>query len=119
MTLFEMAKDPEKTRLIELLYEGYRVPYEELLKELGIPHKKLDHLLDATEGLWDTPRPNVYKLTQREQVVYGIVKSRNVRVKDKREADAKKREGGVVFKVCKGKNIWTFFIICKCALQYS
>jgi hypothetical protein len=93
MTLLEIASDPEIARLIELLYEGYRVPYEEIRKELGITRKKLDSLLDATEELWDTPRPNVYKLTQRGHVAYGIIKSRNIKIKDKRETNEKETSG--------------------------
>lgn len=89
MTLFEIVKDPDQARLIELLYEGYRMPYEEIKKELKITNKELDSLLDTTEGLWDTTTTNVYRLTERGEVAYGIIKSRNVKIKNNREANEK------------------------------
>lgn len=91
MKLYDIVKDPEMVRLIELLYEGYRMSYEEILKELKIDRKKLDTLLDISEGLWDTPRPKVYKLTQRGEVAYGIIKSRNIKIKNQIEAIEKEK----------------------------
>ncbi|MBU2560250.1 YIP1 family protein [archaeon] len=91
MSLYDIVKDPEVARLIELLYEGYRMPYEEILKELEIDRKKLDTLLDISEGLWDTPRPKIYELTQRGEVAYGIIKSRNTRIKKHKEKIAKEK----------------------------
>jgi hypothetical protein len=91
VTLYDIVKDPEVAHLIELLYEGYRTPYEEILKEMEIDRKKLDTLLDISEGLWDTPRPKVYKLTQRGEVAYGILKSRNVKIKRHKEAIEKEK----------------------------
>jgi hypothetical protein len=86
MTLYELISDPEIARLIELLYEGYRMPYDEILKELNIKQKKLNELLDATEGLWDTPSHHSYRLTERGKVAYGIIKSRNIRIKNNRDS---------------------------------
>ncbi len=86
MTLYELVSDPEIARLIELLYEGYRMPYDEILKEMNIKQKKLNKLLDATEGLWDTPSHHSYRLTERGKVAYGIIKSRNIRIKNNRDA---------------------------------
>lgn len=91
MTLFELVSDPEIARLIELLYGGYQMPYEEILKEMNIKQKKLNELLDATEGLWDTPSHHSYRLTERGKVAYGIIKSRNVRIKNNREAIEKEK----------------------------
>jgi DNA-binding transcriptional ArsR family regulator len=81
MTLFKIVSDPERAKLIALLYEGYGVSRDEMLRELNVKPKKLDSLLDATEGLWDTRQPDVYKLTERGMVAYGIIKSKNVKVK--------------------------------------
>jgi hypothetical protein len=85
MTLYDLASNPEIARLIELLYEGYQMPYEEILKKMNIRQKKLNELLDATEGLWDTPSHHSYRLTERGEVVYGIIKSRNVKIKNNRD----------------------------------
>ena len=91
MTLYDIVKDPEVAQLIELLYEGYRMPHDEILKEMGIDRKKFDTLLDISEGLWDTPRPKLYKLTQRGEVAYGIIKSRNIKIKKQKDAFEKEK----------------------------
>ena len=93
MNLFKIVSDPEIARLIELLYEGYQMPYEELLKEMNIKPKELNALLEATEGLWDTPGQYSYKLTERGEVAYGIIKSRSIKIKDKRETNEKETSG--------------------------
>lgn len=88
MTVFNIVSDPEKAKLITLLYEGYAVSYDEMLKELKVKPKELESLLKATKGLWETPRPEVYKLTEKGKVAYGIIKSRNIKIK----RTAKKKE---------------------------
>jgi hypothetical protein len=89
--LYDIVKDPDMARFIALLYEGYRTSYDEILKELEIDSKKLDILLDISEGLWDTPLPRAYKLTQRGEVAYGIIKSRNVKIEKRKEAAEKEK----------------------------
>lgn len=78
---FDIILEPKNAKLIALLYEGYNVSYDEMLKELDVKKKKLESLLKATEGYWETPRPKIYRLTEKGMVAYGIIKSRNVKIK--------------------------------------
>lgn len=89
---FDIVSDPEKVKLISLLYEGYRMPHDELMKEMGVNSKKLELLLDEIEGLWETPRPRLYRLTERGIVAYGIIKSRNVKIKKATVARKKEKK---------------------------
>ena len=79
----DIVSDPGRARLIALLYEGYEVSYDEMLRELKVKPQELESLLEATEGLWETPRPEIYGLTEKGQVAYGILKSRNIKIKKK------------------------------------
>ncbi len=81
MTVFEIISDPEKVELIALLYEGYEVSYDEMLRELKLKPEELESLLNATEEFWETPRPKMYGLTEKGNIAYGIIKSRNIRIK--------------------------------------
>jgi hypothetical protein len=85
VNIYELASDPEIAKLIGVLYEGYQMSYDELLKEMNVKPQKLNEILEASEGLWDTPEQYSYKLTERGEVAYGIIKSRNIRVKGKKE----------------------------------
>lgn len=91
MNIYELASDPDIARLIAVLYEGYLMPYDELVKEMNIKPAKLNDILEASEGLWDTPSQYTYKLTERGEVAYGIIKSRNVKIIDKKETIKKEK----------------------------
>jgi len=86
INLYKIVEDPKNAELIKILYEAYQMPYEELLREMDIKPHKLNSLLEATEGLWDTPSQYSYKLTERGEVAYGIMKSRNLKMKNKKDA---------------------------------
>ncbi|MEE8401267.1 MAG: hypothetical protein V3R86_03855 [Candidatus Hydrothermarchaeaceae archaeon] len=78
---FDIILEPKNAKLIALLYAGYRVSYDEMLKELDVKKKELESILKATDGYWETPMPKSYRLTEKGRVAYGVIKSRNVKIK--------------------------------------
>ncbi len=89
--MFKIVSDPEKVRLVLLLHEGYEMSYDEILRELGAKPKQLKSLLKSTKELWETPKPKIYRLTERGNLAYGIIKSRNIKIKKAAKKMEKKR----------------------------
>lgn len=88
---FEIVSEPEKVRLVLLLHEGYEMTYDGILRELGVKPKQLESLLKSTKELWKTPMPKIYRLTERGNIAYGIIKSRNIKIKKVAKKMEKKR----------------------------